>query len=59
MFQSSQFDTDKTNRLGFHKMYKDHSSKMWNNAKDLLKFILKRGGRVGQGYILQTLMFVR
>ena len=28
-------------------MYRDYSSKMWQNGKELLKYILRRGGRVG------------
>lgn len=59
LFQSSQFNTDQTNRLGSHKLYRDLSSKMWNNAKDLLKYILKRGGRVGQGTMLQNVFWIK
>jgi hypothetical protein len=33
--QSSEFNTDKSNRLGFHKLHRSLSSKMWNNGKDL------------------------
>jgi hypothetical protein len=33
--------------MGFNKLFKDYSDKMWENGKDLLKYIIKRGGRVG------------
>ena len=46
--------------MGFHKLFSDLSSKMWHNGKDLLKFILKRGGRVspnGAGFHVTGLRF--
>jgi Ferritin-like domain len=46
--QSSQFNTDKTNRLGFHKFFRGYADKMWQNAKNVMKYIVQRGGRVGQ-----------
>ena len=39
--QSSQFNTDKINRLGFHKFFRDFSDKMWNNGKTILKYIVQ------------------
>lgn len=43
---ASQFNTDKINRLGFHKFFQDYSDKMWENGKKILKYIVQRGGRV-------------
>ena len=34
--------------MGFHKFFRGHSDKMWQNGKKLLKYIVERGGRIGQ-----------
>ena len=47
LFQSGKFDSDKVNKLGFNKLYRDYSSKMWENGKEILKYIIKRGGKTG------------
>ncbi len=47
MCQANKFDKDSVHKMGFNKLFKDYSDKMWENGKDLLKYIIKRGGRVG------------
>lgn len=44
LIMSSHFESDAVNKIGFQKLFKDNSDKMWNRAKSLLKYMIKRGG---------------
>ena len=48
--QASSFSTDKVNRMGFSKFFKEKSDNMWNRGKDMIKYVLKRGGKMGTGF---------
>ena len=50
MIMGSHFNTDEVNRLGLHGYIEDHSNKMWDHGKDIMKYILKRGGRMGEQF---------
>jgi len=50
LIMSSTFSTDKTNRMGFSKYFMDQSDKMWARGKDMIKYVLQRGGRMGEGF---------
>jgi len=43
-------NTDKVNRLGFAKYFREHSDKMWNRGKDMMKYLLKRGDKMGTNF---------
>ena len=43
-FKASNFNTDEVNRVGLPKLLQGYSDGMWNKGKQLLKYILKRGG---------------
>jgi hypothetical protein len=47
IIQGSYFSTDVVNRMGMHKMLTKHSNEMWKNGKDIMKYILERGGKMG------------
>merc|ERR1712168_1391508 len=57
---ASTFNTDKKNHLGFHKYFMEKSDKMWSRyrsillsdkmwsrGKEMMEYVLKRGGRMG------------
>ena len=50
MFQATSFNTDKVNRLGFSKYFMEQSDKMWGRGKDMIKYVLKRGGKMGSAF---------
>merc|ERR1712117_820185 len=50
LLMSTAFSTDKVNRMGFSKYFKDQSDKMWAKGKDMIKYVLKRGGKMGSGF---------
>merc|ERR1711934_877692 len=50
LLMSSSFSTDVKNRMGFSKFFMGHSDKMWARGKDMMKYVLKRGGRMGTGF---------
>ena len=43
-FKASNFNTDEVNRVGLPKLLQGYSDGMWDKGKQLLKYILKRGG---------------
>jgi len=50
LLMSSSFSTDVKNRMGFSKFFMGHSDKMWARGKDMMKYVLKRGGHMGTGF---------
>ena len=54
LLQSTAFSTDRTNRMGFSKHFMEQSDKMWGRGKDLIKYVLKRGGKMGTGFQVHT-----
>ena len=36
--------------MGFSKYFKDQSDKMWAKGKDMIKYVLKRGGKMGANF---------
>jgi len=50
LLMSSSFSTDRVNRMGFSKYFMEQSDKMWGRGKDMIKYVLKRGGRMGTGF---------
>jgi len=50
LLMASSFSTDKVNRMGFSKFFKEKSDNMWNRGKDMIKYVLKRGGKMGTGF---------
>lgn len=50
MLMASSFNTDTVNRMGFSKYFMGQSDKMWNRGKDMMKYVLKRGGKMGSGF---------
>jgi len=50
LLMASSFNTDKVNRMGFSKFFMEKSDNMWNKGKDMIKYVLKRGGKMGTGF---------
>merc|ERR1711872_1145428 len=50
LLMASHFNTDVVNRAGFSKLFMDHSDKMWSRGKDMMKYVLKRGGKMGTSF---------
>merc|ERR1739838_269810 len=50
LLMASSFSTDKVNRMGFSKFFMEKSDKMWSKGKDMIKYVLKRGGKMGTGF---------
>merc|ERR1712112_583392 len=50
LLMSSSFSTDETNRMGFSKYFRKYSDKMWSRGKDMMKYVLKRGGHLAPGF---------
>merc|ERR1711962_1550727 len=50
LVMSSSFSTDEKNRMGFSKYFRQYSDKMWSRGKDMMKYVLKRGGHLGSGF---------
>lgn len=44
--QSSHFGRDTIHRLGFQKLFRDASDKRFQEAIDMAKYIVKRGGNL-------------
>merc|ERR1712112_490341 len=50
LLMSSSFSTDERNRMGFSKYFMDYSDRMWSRGKDMMKYVLKRGGHMGSAF---------
>jgi len=50
LLMASTFNTDKKNHMGFHKYFMGKSEKMWTRGKDMMKYVLQRGGKMGNGF---------
>merc|ERR1711962_846708 len=50
LLMASTFNTDKKNHMGFHKYFMGRSEKMWTRGKDMMKYVLQRGGKMGNGF---------
>merc|ERR1712179_320816 len=50
LLMASSFSTDVTNKLGFSKYFMEKSDSMWARGKDMMKYVLKRGGKMGNGF---------
>merc|ERR1712098_332028 len=50
VIMSSSFSTDEKNRMGFSKYFREYSDKMWSRGKDMMKYVLKRGGHMGSDF---------
>lgn len=50
LLMATSFNTDKVNRLGFSKYFLEQSDKMWGRGKDMIKYVLKRGGKMGSAF---------
>jgi len=50
LLMASSFNTDVVNKMGFHKYFMEKSDSMWNRGKDMMKYVLKRGGAMGHGF---------
>jgi len=50
LLMSTSFSTDKVNRMGFSKYFMEQSDKMWGRGKDMIKYVLKRGGKMGSAF---------
>lgn len=50
LLMATSFSTDRVNRMGFNKFFMEQSDKMWGRGKDMIKYILKRGGKMGSAF---------
>merc|ERR1712066_109488 len=50
LLMATSFNTDRTNRMGFSKFFLEQSDKMWGRGKDMIKYVLKRGGKMGSAF---------
>merc|ERR1712055_454103 len=50
LLMASSFSTDAVNRMGFSKFFMEKSDKMWARGKGMMKYVLKRGGRMGTSF---------
>jgi len=50
MLMATHFNTDTSNQMGFYKFLMGKSDKMWARGKDMMKYITKRGGKMGAGF---------
>merc|ERR1712179_233405 len=55
LLMSTSFSTDKVNRMGFSKYFMEQSDKMWGRGKDMIKYVLKRGGKMGANFQIPPL----
>ncbi len=55
--QASTFNTDVRNKMGFHKFFMEKSDAMWKRGKEMMKYILQRGGKMGNGFQVATAIF--
>lgn len=55
LLMSTAFSTDKVNRMGFSKYFMEQSDKMWAKGKDMIKYVLKRGGKMGANFQIPPL----
>ncbi len=44
------FASDESNRLGFRSSLWSSSDRAWERGKEAIKYILKRGGRMGKHF---------
>ena len=42
------------NRMGFSKYFMAQSDNMWAKGKDMIKYVLKRGGKMGTNFQVWT-----
>eukprot|EP00092_Neocalanus_flemingeri_P020221 GFUD01021895.1.p1 GENE.GFUD01021895.1~~GFUD01021895.1.p1 ORF type:complete len:245 (+),score=67.61 GFUD01021895.1:47-736(+) len=56
LLMASHFSTDKVNRMGFSKFFMEKSDAMWSKGKDMMKYVLKRGGKMGSGFQLPPIV---
>jgi len=59
LLMASHFNTDVVNRAGFSKLFMDHSDKMWARGKDMMKYVLKRGGKMGTSFQVKVHLVAR
>jgi len=50
LLMSTSFNTDVINKNGFSKYFMEKSDKMWARGKDMMHYVLKRGGKMGNGF---------
>jgi len=50
LLMASTFNTDVRNKMGFHKFFMEKSDSMWGKGKDMIKYILQRGGKMSNGF---------
>ena len=43
--------------MGFSKYFMDQSDGMWARGKDMIKYILKRGGKMGGNFQVSKMIF--
>lgn len=55
LIMASYFNIDTVNRDGFNKLVQGYSDKMWNNGKKMMKYILKRGGKIDYDFKISNL----
>jgi len=55
LLMSTAFSTDKVNRMGFSKYFMAQSDNMWAKGKDMIKYVLKRGGKMGTNFQIPPL----
>ena len=41
--------------MGFSKYFMEQSDKMWAKGKDMIKYVLKRGGKMGANFQVWTI----
>ncbi|XP_023337830.1 uncharacterized protein LOC111708625 isoform X2 [Eurytemora carolleeae] len=50
LIMASSYNTDVKNHMGFHKLFMEKSDKMWARGKDMMQYVLQRGGKMGGGF---------
>ena len=43
--------------MGFSKYFMEQSDKMWAKGKDMIKYVLKRGGKMGANFQVWKFIF--
>ena len=43
--------------MGFSKYFMEQSDKMWAKGKDMIKYVLKRGGKMGANFQVRKISF--
>ena len=52
--QSSHFGSDQNNRLGFKKLFREASDERFDEAVEMIKYVVKRGGNVKQALSIEV-----